>query len=151
MQLSFFIIPFCVLDSLCCMPSKKDFPTFCFQLQSRCVWTSHLWSHEVGRFLSTFRWWHLLERWKTQIALAGTIRFFFPFTFCFSQMGLKFCLALNHGAQALGAWRMTRCHLPFIIVEAYFLQACIGDIHPVAEESSGKPSSHYIAWFNPIA
>lgn len=144
MQLSFCIIPFCVFDSLCCMPIKKDFPTFCFKLQSQCVWTSHLWSHEVGHFLSTFRR-DLLERWKTQITLAGMIRlFFFLFTFCFSQMGLKFCLALNHGAQALGAWRMTRCHLPFVIVEAYFLQAWIGDIHPGAEESSLKPSSHYI-------
>lgn len=71
--------------------------------------------------------------------------FYFFFAFCFSQMGLKFCLALNHGAQALGAWRMTRCHLLFIIVEAYFLQACIGDIHPGAEELSPKVSSHYIA------
>lgn len=150
MQLSLCTIPCCVFDSLCCMPSKKkkkkDFPTFYFKRQSKCVWTSHLWSHEVGHFLSTFRW-DMLERCKTQIALAGMIQdfFFSHFAFCFSQMGLKFCLALNHGAQALGAWRMTRCHLLFIIVEAYFLQACIGDIHPGAEESSLKVSSHYIA------
>lgn len=77
--------------------------------------------------------------------------FLFYFTFCFSQMGLKFCLALNHGAQALEAWRMTRCHLPFITVEVYFLQMCIGDVHPAAEESALKPSSHNRAWFNCVA
>lgn len=36
-------------------------------------------------------------------------------------MGLKFCLALNRGAQALGAWRMTRYHLPFINSGSLFL------------------------------
>lgn len=136
----------CSIPYAACQVKKKKKMTFqLFILNVKCVWTSHLWSHEVGHFLSTFRW-DLLERCKTQIALAGMIRdFFLHFAFCFSQMGLKFCLALNHGAQALGAWRMTRCHLLFIIVEAYFLQACIGDIHPGAEESSLKVSSHYIA------
>lgn len=142
MQLSFCIIPFCVFDSLCCMPIKKRLSNFFFfKLQSKCVWTSHLWSHEVGHFLSTFRW-DSLERWKTQIALAGVISFwiFFSllFTFCFSQMGLKFCLALNHGAQALGHGGWPR-HLPFIIVEASIFQACIGDIHPGAENHLWSP------------
>jgi len=39
-------------------------------------------------------------------------------------------------------------HMSFSIydvVEAYFLQACVGDVHPGAEELSLKPSSRYIA------
>lgn len=155
MQLSFCMKPFCVFDSLCCMPIKqqKTFQLYFFFFLGLNFQVNVLEPHtcEAMRWdnlLSTFRC-DLLERWKTQIALAGYdefgFSFFFLLHFCFSQMGLKFCLALNHGAQALGAWRMTRRHLPFIIVEAYFLQACIGDIHPGAEESSLKLSSRFRA------
>lgn len=149
MQLSLCTIPCCVFDSLCCMPSKKKtkktFQLFILNVEVN-VFEPHTCEAMRWDIFSA-----LLDGacWKgvrpKSLWLVWKDFFFLHFAFCFSQMGLKFCLALNHGAQALGAWRMTRCHLLFIVVEAYFLQACIGDIHPGAEESSLKVSSHSIA------
>lgn len=147
MQLSFCMKPCCVFDSLCCMPIKQQKT---FQLLFGLNFKVNVFEPHT---CEAMRWdicSALLDVtcWKggrsRSLWLVWWVCFSF-YIFAFHRWALNICLALNHGAQALGAWRVTRCHLPFLIVEAYFLQACIGDIHPGAEELSLKLSSRYRA------